>query len=652
MADQAPLTPQTHGTSPPDGAGDAELLEWLVLAVSMAMVAGLALLSWAGGHGLLTDTFLSVWHVPLCVGALGAAYLLTAGPLRRRLPDAYRLATIGIGLFFAGFALDAIWQSILGPDLDTAALASPPRLLAFGGLMMVASAPMRAAWRRRPSSGRAGLLAALSLTVVATFAGLILQYAHPFARLFGQQPQLTQTSNSEIYSASGDGSRQLRLTVDPDVSSSEPAVSPDGTQIAFTRWHLNGSDWTSDLYTMRANGEGARLLLTLPGIDGDPAWSPDGSRIAFSSLAAEEPRAEASAGAANCVPSSNEPQAGCAPLGAPAAAPSGDWDVWVVQADGSDPIQLTRSPGYDILDGWSPDGSRLLFHSGRDGNGELYTMAPDGSDLQNISRNAAEDWWASWSADGRIVFQSNRSGPFQLYVIDTPGMPAVAVTGLDPVDYNQPAWSPDGMTVAAVRTEDGRSDVIALRLIQSGSAYASRGKNITATWELDEWRPEWAPDGTLVYSSSGHDNLVSGDSSGDAADGIAAIALQSGVLVGLLLLALGHARLPVGGVALTVALSLGAVALGQGRDQLLPAALMAGLTAEGLSALLSPRRSIRRWVVFAAAVPAAVYGLYFATLHLTGGIAWPIAVWTGAIAVGALSGLALSLLARPAVAAD
>jgi hypothetical protein len=66
--------------------------------------------------------------------------------------------------------------------------------------------------------------------------------------------------------------------------------------------------------------------------------------------------------------------------------------------------------------------------------------------------------------------------------------------------------------------------------------------------------------------------------------------------------------------------------------------------------VLVPRRSVWRWGLFAATVPVAIYSLYFATLHLTGGIVWPVAVWTGAIGIGALSGLVLTLLARPAVA--
>jgi TolB protein len=76
-----------------------------------------------------------------------------------------------------------------------------------------------------------------------------------------------------------------------------------------------------------------------------------------------------------------------------------------MDADGSNPRQLTRSPvGSARLGFWSPDGTRIAYATNRDGNEEVYVMAADGSDERNISNHASTDLPVGWSTDGREVF--------------------------------------------------------------------------------------------------------------------------------------------------------------------------------------------------------------------------------------------------------
>ena len=62
-----------------------------------------------------------------------------------------------------------------------------------------------------------------------------------------------------------------------------------------------------------------------------------------------------------------------------------------MNADGSNPTDLTNNPTDDAVDGWSPDGKQILFHTDRDGNSEIYVMNADGSDQTNLTNSPADD---------------------------------------------------------------------------------------------------------------------------------------------------------------------------------------------------------------------------------------------------------------------
>jgi Tol biopolymer transport system component len=188
-----------------------------------------------------------------------------------------------------------------------------------------------------------------------------------------------------------DGTNQVRLT-DNAASDRNPAFSPnpDGSRIAFTSTRVPSG---SDIFVMGAvdsdnDGNGDNLVrFTGAQSDSSPAWSPDGTKIAFQS-------------------GRDDPQG----------------DIYVMDAapeSGTNKaLRLTDTTEGDFEPNWSPDGSKIVFTSGRDGNFEIYVMNADGSAPKRLTKKGPRDSSPAWSPDGsKIAFRSERGGDPEVYVM-------------------------------------------------------------------------------------------------------------------------------------------------------------------------------------------------------------------------------------------
>jgi len=100
----------------------------------------------------------------------------------------------------------------------------------------------------------------------------------------------------------------------------------------------------------------------------------------------------------------------------------GNSEIYVMNADGSDPRRLTDNSADDWSPAWSPDGMQIAFTSARDGNYEIYVMDADGSNQRRLSDSDDFDWGPDWSPDStQIAFTSNRDGRDEIYVMNSDG---------------------------------------------------------------------------------------------------------------------------------------------------------------------------------------------------------------------------------------
>jgi TolB protein len=213
-------------------------------------------------------------------------------------------------------------------------------------------------------------------------------------------------------------------------------------------------------------GEGAFIM---------PAWSPVGDKIAFVYDA------------------------------------KGNTEVFVVNADSTNPVNVSNSPAMDRMPVWRPDGKALAFMSNRNGSMDICTVDSDGQNLECVTAESKktegrrwDDRFPVWSPDGAtIAYCSYRDGYPQVWFMDANGAnPRLFVTGtkmkeeekqeFTKADSCYPNYSANGRTMAF----SSRGDIYTMDL------KTGRTKNVTAPLirgnMVDDTMPVWAPRGNRL----------------------------------------------------------------------------------------------------------------------------------------------------------
>ncbi len=135
-------------------------------------------------------------------------------------------------------------------------------------------------------------------------------------------------------------------------------------------------------------------------------------------------------------------------------------DIFSADLDGSRITRLTDTPGYDAEASYSPDGSKIVFTSFRDGDGEIYIMDSNGSNARRITNAKGYDGGPFFSPDGkRIIYRSDRKGNdlLQVYVNNTEGTAERALTQNEFVNWG-PYWHPDAKHIIYATSKHGHAN--------------------------------------------------------------------------------------------------------------------------------------------------------------------------------------------------
>jgi Tol biopolymer transport system component len=242
-------------------------------------------------------------------------------------------------------------------------------------------------------------------------------------------------------------------------------LATSGTAAGATRSHESGrlalairdATGNADIYTMRPDGNDAVRLTTDPSFDLCASWSRDARQIAFCSNR------------------------------------SGSFQIWAMNADGSNQHQITGLGGSATFPDFSPNARKVVFDGAEtpDGNSNIYVVNADGTGLTPLTSDG-NNLYPVYSPNGRkIAFVSDRTGVEQVWLMNADGSQQTQLSHSGINEDQLPDWSPDGTRIAFEQGDLGSGRIFVMNADGSHQHAVSSGAG-------DDFGAAWSPDGSQI----------------------------------------------------------------------------------------------------------------------------------------------------------
>lgn len=181
----------------------------------------------------------------------------------------------------------------------------------------------------------------------------------------------------------------------------------------------------------------------------------------------------------------------------------GNWEVYVMNSNGSSQRRLTNAPASDDrLPTWSPDGQQVAFISNEDGDYEIFIMNADGTNRQQLTFNQMREGHMSWSVNNQLVYNAGPTGSssWEIYTMDATGQNQRQLTNNSVSDW-APEWSPDGRFILYLSLIGTDPAIFIMNADGSNSQLLHNSPNY-------DWGADWTTDGRIIFTQDEGDTAV------------------------------------------------------------------------------------------------------------------------------------------------